>query len=172
MRPFPLSQFPLGPFPLRQFPLGTFPLGQFPPRPFPVGPTLTASAATDMGCGAVRPTSLPLLGRILTHLGGTAHSRLGRSRLANSHLGRTHPPWRLGSFPLRPRSGQCACATAARRSGFTSTTSSRPPGGGGYSRVGVLTVLTITPSRPTGSGWVLTSTGTHSTHHHPFAATR
>jgi hypothetical protein len=48
--------------------------------------------------------------------------------LANSHLGRSHPPWRLGSFPLRPRSGQCACATAARRSGSTSTTSSRPQG--------------------------------------------
>jgi hypothetical protein len=101
-------------------------------------------------------------------------------------LGRSHPPSRLGSFPLRPfplsqfplgpfpttlavrripasaqsgfkgfplrpRSGQCACATAARRSGSTSTTSSRPPGSGGYSRVRVLTVLTTTPSRPPGS---------------------
>ena len=43
------------------------------------------------------------------------------------------------------------CATAARRSGSTSTTSSRPPGSGGCSRVRVLTVLTITPSRSQGT---------------------
>ena len=124
-----------GAFPLRSMPasahshLGVLPLGAF---------SRLGRGADSARARRRRDEAVPLR-RIPTSI----HSRFGPFPL------RRFPAWNV--FPLRPRSGQCACATAARRSGFTSTTSSRRPGSGGYSRVRVLTVLTTTPSRPPGS---------------------